>query len=78
MGKVIPLIIDSEERMSTDSEDPEAKSINGSETTSIDGPDIQSVNESELISIDDTDKKSTDSPENYDSIMKRLDLIFGS
>lgn len=66
----VPLV----DLMSTDSEDPEAKSINGSETTSIDGPDIQSVNESELISIDDTDKKSTDSPENYDSIMKRLDL----
>merc|ERR1712038_199467 len=68
--------------MSTDSEDPEAKSINVSETTSIDGPGIQSVNESEIISIDDSetrsiddpDKKSTDSPENYDSIMKRLDL----
>merc|ERR1712165_367414 len=68
--------------MSTDSEDPEAKSINVSETTSIDGPGLQSVNESEIISIDDSetrsiddpDKKSTDSPENYDSIMKRLDL----
>lgn len=78
VGAYVPLV----DLMSTDSEDPEAKSINGPESTSIDDPGIKSVNESEIISIDDSetksidgpDKKSTDSPENYDSIMKRLDL----
>jgi len=57
----VPLV----DLMSTDSDDPESKLVDGGETKSVDDSNTEST--------DDPDKKSTDSPEKYETIMKRLD-----